>query len=233
VTKYLQHEGLLVPRRNFSDKTIRWERPYYQAIYLMATNPIYAGTYAYGRSRVVYEMDGRDRRSRRQVRTTADSTVFLRDHHPAYVSRETFERIQHMLERNRPAPAEQASTVLREGSALLQGILRCGRCGRSMTVRYQGRGRNRVTPVYGCFAAQVQQRAGVCQSMGGRRIDEAIARVFLEAMSEGRLEMELTALRRAETERDEIAQQLKLQTTLWSRRTVWSPGRSRAIGTRR
>jgi DNA invertase Pin-like site-specific DNA recombinase len=211
VTKYLQHEGLLVPRRNSGDRTIRWEPAYYRAIWMLATNPIYAGTYVYGRSRVVHDVDGKGRRSHRQVRAASESTVILEDHHPAYVSRETFERIQRMIERNRPAASEQACTALREGGALLQGIVRCGRCGRSMTVRYQGQSQGGVTPVYGCFAAYVQRRAGVCQSMGGRRVDEAIVRVFLEAMSESRLEMEMTALCKAQDDRDAVAEQLKLQ----------------------
>jgi len=211
VTKYLLHEGLRVPRRNFHDKTIRWERAYYRAVYLMATNPIYAGTYVYGRTRMVHDLDGEGRRVHRRIRGAAESTVFLEDHHPAYVSRENFERIQRMIEGNRPAPREQASTVLREGGALLQGILRCGRCGRSMTVRYQPCAGKRTTPVYGCFAAHAQGRGGVCQSIGGRRVDETVCRVFLEAMSEGRVEMEVAALQKAQDGRDAVAQQLQLQ----------------------
>jgi len=212
VTQYLLHEGLRFPRREVNGRSIRWEVPYYRAVYLMLTNPIYAGTYAFGRSKAVCDVDAQgNRRTRRQMRPMAEWDVVLHDHHPAYVSREDFERIQRMIERNRPAARDEASTALREGSALLQGILRCGRCGRAMTVRYNGRSGRGWDVYYMCAAAHAQKRAPHCQAMGGRRIEEAVSRVFLEAMSEGHLDIQVAALRKLDEHDDAVLRQLELQ----------------------
>ncbi len=212
LSKYLLHEGLKFPRRERSDGGIRWEQPYYRAVFTMITNPIYAGTYAYGRSETVSFLDAHGaRRNRRRHKAMADWDVVLHDHHAAYISRETFQRVQLMVARNRPSKREQASTALREGAALLQGIVRCGHCGRSMTVRYHGRAGGRSVPHYGCMAALAQRRAGVCQSMGGHRIDQAISRVFLDTLAGAQLDAQLLALRQLDAEQDAVLQQLELQ----------------------
>ena len=212
VHKDLLHEGLRFPRRERSDGSIRWETPYYRAVYLMLLNPIYAGTYAWGRSEVVtdIEPDG-SRRIRQRLKAVAQWDVVLHDHHPAYISWQDFEQIQRMVERNRPAAPTEACRALREGTALLQGILRCGRCGRSMTVRYQSLSNGGVTPNYGCIAAKAQHRGPICQSMGGRRIEDAVSRLFLDAMAEGQLEIHLAALHKLDDPHDALVSQLELQ----------------------
>jgi DNA invertase Pin-like site-specific DNA recombinase len=213
VMQYLAYGELRIPRRNFSDGSVRWEKPYYRAIYLMLTNPIYAGTYVYGRSRVVHEIGHNgERKARRQVeKALADWGVILHDHHEAYVSREDFETIQRMIHRNRPATRDEASRALREGAALLQGIVRCGRCGRSMTVAYPRLVSRRKAGVYQCIGGYRQKRAGICQSFGGYRIDEAVVRVFLGALSRSSTEVQLAALRRLDEQQDTVLRQLELQ----------------------
>jgi DNA invertase Pin-like site-specific DNA recombinase len=212
LTKFLLHEGLQLPRRERSGGRIRWEQAYYRAVFTMITNPIYAGIYAYGRSETVTDVDAQgSRKTRRRFKAMADWDVVLHDHHPAYISRETFQRVQQMVARNRASKREQASTVLREGTALLQGIVRCGYCGRSMTVSYHGRANRRSVPHYGCMAALAQHRAGVCQSMGGYRIDQAISQVFLETLASAQLEAQLVALRKLDDQQDAVLQQLQLQ----------------------
>ena len=212
VTQYLRHEELRIPRRHFSDGTVRWESPYYRAVYLMLTNPIYAGTYVYGRSRVVHEIGHNGEHTTRcQRKALADWDVILHDHHEAYVSREDFERIQRMIHNNGPATPDEASRALREGAALLQGIVRCGRCGRSMTIGYRGHVAKRKTGAYQCIAGYTQKRAGICQAFGGYRIDDAVAQVFLDALSESGAEVQLAALRRLNEQQDTVLRQLELQ----------------------
>ena len=212
VMQYLAHEELRIPRRNFSDASVRWEKPYYRAIYLMLTNPIYAGTYVYGRSRVVHEIGHKgERKTRRQAKALADCDVILHDHHEAYVSREDFERIQRMIHSNGPATRDESSRALREGAALLQGIVRCGHCGRSMTVGYPGPLKRRKAGAYQCIGGYKQKRAGVCQSFGGYRIDEAVVGVFLGALSQSSTEVQLAALRRLNEQQDTVLRQLELQ----------------------
>jgi len=212
LTKFLLHEGLQLPRRERSDGRIRWEQAYYRAVFTMITNPIYAGIYAYGRSETVTDVDAQgSRKTRRRFKAMAEWDVVLHDHHAAYISQETFERVQQMVARNRASKREQASMVLREGAALLQGIVRCGRCGRPMTVSYHGRAGRPPVPHYGCMAALAQRRAGVCQSMGGYRIDQAISSIFLETLAGAQLDSQLLALRKLDAQQDAVLQQLQLQ----------------------
>ena len=212
VTQYLLHEELRMPRRHFSDGSVRWETPYYRAVYLMLTNPLYAGTYVYGRSRVVHEIGHNgERQTRCERKALADWDMVLHDHHEAYVSREDFEKIRRMIQRNGPATSQEASHALREGTALLQGVVRCGHCGRSMTIEYRGHVGKRKTGAYQCIAGYTQKRAGICQIFGGQRIDDAVARVFLEVLSESSVDVQLAALQRLNEQQDTVLRQLELE----------------------
>jgi excisionase family DNA binding protein len=211
VLSYLLHEGLRLPRRDQSG-SIRWEISYYRAVYLMLTNPLYAGTYAYGRTQVADSVDENGQRKvARRVKTMAEWDVILHDHHPGYISWADFERIERMIARNRPTAPQQASGVVREGAALLQGIARCGRCGRSMHPRYSGRPGKRPTPQYVCVGGRAQRRAGFCASIGGRRIDTVVSQLFLKAISESDLDVQLAALAKLDDEDDAVTHQLALQ----------------------
>jgi len=72
--------------------------------------------------------------------------VRLRDDRlPAYITWDRFEANQARLTANRQLPATPGA--VRNGPAVLAGLVRCGRCGRRMAVRYAGpRGR----PSYAC-----------------------------------------------------------------------------------
>jgi excisionase family DNA binding protein len=212
VTKFFVHAGLSFPRRVAADGSIRWVTPYYRGIYTMLTNPIYAGVYAYGRSESVVDMDADARMTtRRRAKPMAQWDVLLHDHHPAYISWDEFVRLGKILEKNRPAPRDEASQALREGSALLQGLARCGECGRSMKMRYHGPATGNRYASYICDGSQQQMRASQCRSVGARRIDDAIARLFLAAVSGASVEIQLAALRKLDDREDAVLRQIDLQ----------------------
>jgi DNA invertase Pin-like site-specific DNA recombinase/predicted DNA-binding protein (UPF0251 family) len=211
VTKFLAHERLRFPRRTAVDGSIHWVMPYYRGVYLMLLNPIYAGAYAYGRSEAVIEMNSEGRATvRRRAKPMAKWDVLIQDHHPAYISWDEFTRLGQIVEKNRPAQRNEASRVLREGAALLQGLARCGKCGRSMSVRYHGSatGHNLY---YTCFASRAQMRSITCCSVGGRRIDDAVSRLFLDAISGTGAEIHLAALRKLDDREDAVLRQIELQ----------------------
>ena len=62
----------------------------------------------------------------------------MKDKYPAYISWETFDRIQEML-RDNYAEYDRNKTrgVPRPGAALLHGIVYCGECGHKMVVQYK------------------------------------------------------------------------------------------------
>jgi excisionase family DNA binding protein len=95
--------------------------------------------------------------------------------------------------------AEQRSDMsgpAREGEALLQGLVRCGQCGRAMYVSYGGHRSERAhrTMQYRCSQSRNQIGGTDCQTIGGKRVDQTVVRVFLEVVAPAGLE----ALRRIE-----------------------------------
>lgn len=62
---------------------------------------IYAGAYAYGRSKTVIGLEGRQKRVRRQVqRRREDWKVLIRDHHQGYIDWEVYQSNQTMIAQN-------------------------------------------------------------------------------------------------------------------------------------
>jgi len=71
---------------------------------------------------------------------------------------------------------------VREGAALLQGLVRCGRYGRKMQFSYSGSSGN--VRRYACHQAhRLHATEHACQSLGGVRLDERVAEVFLAALT--------------------------------------------------
>ncbi len=207
--RYLQEEGLELPRRAAYDRGVRWVRPYYRALYGMVTNPIYTGAYVFGRSKVVKELDSHGQaRSFQRKKPMADWDTVIRDHHAAYLSWEHYLQIKTMIGNNQPAIPDQQSRVLREGAALLQGLVRCGVCGRAMRVQYPGKS-GKTYGGYGCRGAW-NVGGPHCQSVGSRRIDDAVTSHVLSELAPLRMAVHAEALRRLKEERDEVLAQLEL-----------------------
>jgi predicted DNA-binding transcriptional regulator AlpA len=107
--------------------------------------------------------------------------VLIRDHHPGFIDWTTFEANQARLDSNTKPQPHQGGGAVKEGSALLQGIIRCGHCGRRLHVHY--RGRNSASG-YHCSGKDLVQGRGVyCLSIGGSVIEQAVADAFLQAIT--------------------------------------------------
>ena len=88
----------------------------------------------------------------------------------------------------------------REGPALLQGLVVCGRCGRRMTVRYHTRADGTIVPDYVCQNDGIRAAQPICQHIGGAAVDTAISELILRALTP-------LALQTAITVSDELVQQ--------------------------
>ncbi|MBI1883565.1 MAG: recombinase family protein [Chlamydiae bacterium] len=209
VMKLLLEEGLFFPRKASFDKTPRWVTPYYKAIYDTLTNPIYAGVYVFGKTKIIKEFDENgNQKSRQKKQDMKDWEVVIQDHHSAFVTWEKFLQIRKMIKQNQSTDHGEARRVTREGSALLQGLARCGKCGRGMQISYHGKG-DVSYPYYVCRSAVIFG-GKFCQSVGGRRIDETVTNVFLHEMSLSALGIHLEALRSIHENHDLVAEQLEL-----------------------
>ena len=65
VWKWFCDEGLKFPRRLGESSDIRWSEPEYSAIYGVLDSPVYAGAYAYGKSRHEITLDASGVRKKR------------------------------------------------------------------------------------------------------------------------------------------------------------------------
>lgn len=166
-------------------------------------NPRYAGAYAYGQNRHQRKPDGTGRRVQRLPR---DQWYQLQcQAHPGYLSWEDYEENMQRLRENAPAPKAQGAGAVREGPALLQGLVYCGGCGARMAVRYHRRG-DRLAPDYVCSGNTSNRGTPPCQVVPGGNLDAAIAKVLVETITPAKLQLALAVQqeieeREAETDR--------------------------------
>src|SRR6185437_10892715 len=151
-------------------------------------NPRYAGAFGYGRRR---ERLGPNGKKTFDTLPREQWIALIPDAHPGYISWDQYETNQKLLLGNATAHgADRAAGPAREGTALLQGLAICGRCGRRMTVRYHTR-RGVQVPDYQCMNRCIQDGAQRCQNVPGAVVDEAIASLLLEALTPHALEVAL------------------------------------------
>ncbi|HUH67589.1 MAG TPA: recombinase family protein [Mycobacterium sp.] len=152
-------------------------------------NPRYAGAFAYGRRRERIAANGK---KTLQTLPREQWIALIPDAHPGYISWDTYEANQKLLLGNATAHGEdRAAGPAREGTALLQGLAICGRCGRRMTVRYHTR-RGVEVPDYQCMSRCIQDGARRCQNVPGGTVDAAVGTLLLDTLTPHALEVALT-----------------------------------------
>jgi len=137
--------------------------------------------------------------------------VSLQKHHQGYISWEEFEKNAERLEMNRTNGEETVlSGPAREGMALLQGLLLCGSCGRSLTVRYTGNGG--IYPTYLCNRLLREGLAtNYCMSFRCDLLDALISQEVLKALQPSELELALAALHELEARDQTIFRQWQMR----------------------
>ena len=171
-----------------------WTPARYRNVISVLKNPFYAGAYAYGKGEKRTEIvDGRARKSYGHPKRLEDWDVLIKDHHQGYIDWPAFERNQKQLAVNAYGMLGGAKSG-RGGRALLAGMLSCGRCGRRLVVSYSGRPPGH--PVYQCDRPNLMLGAPRCFTLGGSRVDAALARELLRAVESLAIKAALEAGRR-------------------------------------
>ena len=206
---WFRSEGLSFPLRANMKSEIRWIAPTYTAIHHVLTNPVYAGAYAYGKSRHERYVDEQGTlRGRTRHLPIAEWSVLLPEHHPGFIDWATFQVNQARIDSNVHPQPHQAGGAVREGAALLQGLARCGKCGRRLHTHYQGRN---ATPGYHCSGKDIVQGRGVyCLTIGGMQIDQAVVDAFLKALTPAAIEATQLAVQQLEADHDAALAQWRL-----------------------
>ncbi len=184
--KWYRQQELALPSRPLrGDRELRWSVPNHSQVRRFLKNPRYAGCYAYGRTVSRQRPDG----SLGYQRLPPEKwQVCLPKAHVGYFSWEQYVRNQETLRRNARSfgPSGTRQAAPRNGAALLQSQVLCGRCGERMKGRYRparpGRGQKDAR-LYVCVRDTTVHGGKICQSMRGEGIDAAVAAFVIEAVS--------------------------------------------------
>ncbi|HQT80233.1 MAG TPA: recombinase family protein, partial [Rhodopila sp.] len=211
VLLWFNQENVLVPAiiQGRGKRTMEWKAPVYHTLYHMLTNPVYAGSYAYGRrgTRVTLE-GGRKRITRDNLRRNwKDWDVLIHDHHEGYITWAEFERNQHLIADNANGKSYMGRGSIRRGEALLPGLFRCARCGRRLHIQYTGKGGN--TQRYACRGAFSAKAIDNCIGFGGMRVDRAVAQEVLDRLQPLGIEAALATMEAHNEHQDDKRQQIE------------------------
>jgi DNA invertase Pin-like site-specific DNA recombinase len=193
VVKAFSAAGLTFPCRHQKGPRkgeLDWRPLQHHMVLRVLHNPRYAGAFTYGRHRHQIRPGG----------TQATTALLPRDQwisfipgaHPGYITLDQYDANLAKLAANAAAHGrDRASGPPREGPALLQGIIICGRCGTRMTVRYHRR-RGTSWPTYLCQRDGIENARRICAAIPGASLDQATGQLLLGTLTPLAVEAALT-----------------------------------------
>lgn len=201
VLQYLVRHQVQMPHRVVAGPgkgELEWRRPNRVTLGNLLHHPLYAGAYVYGRR----PTDARRKQpgqpaTGRTVAKPEACQVLLPDRVPAYITWGQFTRNLRQMEGNRV----EAFGAVRQGPALLSGLLVCGRCGLKMATSYRQNGGDLR---YACGNAMSNYGGSLCQSLSGTPLDHLVSAWVLEALEPAALEISLQAVQDLEGERQQL-----------------------------
>ena len=161
---------------------LTWKLPANSFIADMLHNPLYAGAYVYGRRPIeVVIKDGQPVKRQASPRAPEQAKVFIQDHHEGYIDWAHYQRSQATMRGNGATFERDESTgAVRAGHGLLSGLLRCGRCGRKLHVRYWGKAGTAAR--YLCNG-DFPTGGRYCLGFGGANVDRRVSEELLSVLS--------------------------------------------------
>ncbi|HVO25035.1 MAG TPA: recombinase family protein [Candidatus Margulisiibacteriota bacterium] len=182
----LVRRGRELPSRPRPRGPIKRDPPSALPVRRFLTHPWYAGTLVYGRTEEIPALG--DQKARR-VRLPEDRWIKVLNHHPAYYTVAEQEEFKKVLKAHR----YQARRHPRNGAALCQGLLKCARCGVSLSVNYP----RKATFRYLCQRNQTTFGRRRCVNFPGQAVDNAVERLFLAVLKAPPVELLQQALAEA------------------------------------
>jgi DNA invertase Pin-like site-specific DNA recombinase len=170
-----------------------WQPPTMSFVSDVLRNPLYAGAYVYGRRPIeVVVKAGHAVKRQRSARAAEEAQVFIRDHHEGYIGWEDYQRNQQTLRNNGGNfTSDESVTAVRAGHGLLAGLLRCGRCGRKLHIRYWGK---RGTAARYLCSGDFASGGRYCLGFGGARVDQRVSEEILKAVAPLGIEASLAVI---------------------------------------
>jgi DNA invertase Pin-like site-specific DNA recombinase len=204
---YQETKTLFPVRKIRGNNPIRWEVPTSKTIHKLLVHPIYAGAYVYGRraTRVEYA-DGSLVKRSTECLPPEQARVFIQDHHEPYISWPRFLSNREKIAQNRPRwNMLENQGALRDGLALLAGLLRCGQCGRRIYVGYK-----KETALYYCDGGP-PKGSRRCLAFGSKVIDEKVSNEIVRALSPVGIQAAQRAEEQLQTRQDREIENARLR----------------------
>jgi DNA invertase Pin-like site-specific DNA recombinase len=179
---WLDQQQIQVPvaRGPETSREIVWQPARYHAVLSILQNPLYAGAYAYGQSKTTVRLeDGQKRVSRSKQRRQEDWAVLITEHHEGYIDWDAYRSNQAMIAHNDNARSASVRGSVRQGGAILAGLLRCGHCGAKLLAQTPGRGVIR----YQCSGYLLNRDHACCVMFGGLRADRLVSEQLLRCLA--------------------------------------------------
>jgi excisionase family DNA binding protein len=188
-------------------REIVWQPVRYHAVHSVLKNPVYAGAYAYGRSKTIVRLEaGKKRVFQQKQRRREDWAVLIMDHHESYIDWDIYESNQTMIAHNENARGGAVRGSVKHGEALLAGLLRCGHCGAKLLAQYPG---PRVIR-YQCSGYLLNRDRACCVMFGGLRADRLVSEQLLHCLTPFGIEAAIEAIETLQGASEERIQQKAL-----------------------
>jgi DNA invertase Pin-like site-specific DNA recombinase len=206
--RQFRREGVLFPRHQRGGQgELSWQPLTHGTALALLHNARYAGAFYYGSTKGWKDAQGKVRRKTLPIEQWP---YLIKDSHRGYLRWEDFLENQERLRNNAQAyNLHPGGNPAREGPALLQGIVLCGRCGDMMGVHYV-RQKGGEVPVYICQRTHFNRAEKTCQTIPGRTVDQAVGLLVVESVTPKALELALAVQSELEvrlTEADQLRRQ--------------------------
>ncbi len=189
------------------DRVIVWDVPPASILTRLISHPVFAGVYSRGRTQSFVDyVDGKLVKRTARIVSPEQWKVCIKDHHEAYISWEQFQSNTTKLDEARPRWAMNDNRgAIREGLALLAGLLRCGHCGRRVYVAYRKGG-----ALYYCDGSG-QTKAKRCLSFGSKLIDQKVGEQLCRVVEPLAIEAAQEAFMLEREQHDQAIEQARLR----------------------
>lgn len=191
--QWFRDHDVELPANPIRGTRLVWKIPSQSLVRDILRNPFYAGAYVWGRRPVeTLLIEGRLRKRQAANRRPEDCRVFIAGHHSGYIDWATYQENQRMTRRNSVNwQADESMPTIRAGQGLLVGLLRCGRCGRKLHVRYWGGSGTHAR--YLC-KGDYDDGGQYCIGFGGASVDRRFSHELLKVISGFGIEASLKAI---------------------------------------
>ena len=209
VLLWFRQENICLPAfpHETGERKMVWKLPSYATLHSVLSKPVYAGAYAYGKTETRTKIvEGRARKSAGHRKPQSEWRVLIKEHHLGYLSWDEYERNQSMIAANAHMHSGGEPKAGRGGGALVSGLLRCRRCGRMMQVFYPG-----TLVRYVCNAGRSRYGEGTCISFGGLRVDAAVSKQVLAAVSGNAIQAALDAADQMQQKQRDLRTAIELE----------------------